>query len=585
MKNKIGYLVTFITLSSILAITFGFIMNEPKESIIKTKANEDIYNLSIASPNQSEGVYTALTANGNDIEFAYSGYLSYSNWWGRLSNNGSLSNSTKISGLKSITVNIATTSLDLKIEYGWTNETYVQEGIINSSNTTYYFNNDSPSFFKISNTSGKIASITSISLTYSCSETTIPDQYKVLYTLSNNDTYSVSGFVAGIQNATIPEYHKGLPVVSIDNRAFNQCTSLQSVTISEGITTIGDYAFYGCSNLTTISIPNSINRVGNNAFLNCSKLSYNSYNYCSYLGNSTKPYLVLVSGSKTRASVPIHWNCAVIYSGAFRGSSLTSVDIPGSVKYIGEYAYYQSPSVRSVTVPFLGDGTSSYTNFGYIFGAGIVQSDQSKYVPDTLLFVTISDGIDTIKNSAFADCNHIRTINIPGSVHTIESDAFLRCTALTTMVVPTSVNRIEFGAFRYCTALERITLPYIGETSPEEYNYNNYLGYIFGVELSASSGLSNILQYVATNLRNVIVDQGCTALPTRAFYYCSGLTSITIPSSMKTIVDGAFYRCSSVTTLIYKGTVAQWNKVTKENNWNEGCNITTVQCSNGSVSV
>lgn len=584
MNKRIGNLVTFIALSSALAITFGFILNEPNESIIKTNANEDIYNLSIASPDQSEGVYTALTTNGNDIDFAYSGHASLSNKWGSLANNGYLSNTTKISGLKSITVNITTTSLDLKIEYGWTSGTYVQEGTINSSNRTYYFNNDYPSFFKISNTSGKTASITSISLTYSCSETMLPDQYKVLYTLSNN-TYSVSGFVSGIQNATIPEYHKGLPVVAIDNRAFNECSTLQTVIISEGITSIGNYAFYRCTNLTTISIPNSISFVGDNAFLSCSRLSYNSYSNCSYLGNSTKPYLVLVSGSKSKTSVTIHSNCVVIYDGAFRASSLTSVDIPSSVKYIGEYAYYESSSITSVIVPFLGDGTSSYTNFGYIFGAGIVQSDQSKYVPESLETVTIRSGIDTIKNSAFADCNHIQTVNIPSSVHTIESDAFLRCSALTTMVVPTSVNEIGFGAFRYCTALETITLPYIGETSPEEYNYNNYLGYIFGVELSAGGGLSNILQYVATDLRNVIVSHGCTALPTRAFYYCSALASITIPSSLTTIANDAFYQCSSVTTLIYTGTVSQWNSITKEKYWKEGCNITTVQCNNGSVSV
>ena len=47
----------------------------------------------------------------------------------------------------------------------------------------------------------------------------------------------------------------------------------ESVTIGNGVTSIGDYAFYNCSSLTSVTIPDSVTSIGSSAFSGCSNLT------------------------------------------------------------------------------------------------------------------------------------------------------------------------------------------------------------------------------------------------------------------------------------------------------------------------
>ena len=101
-------------------------------------------------------------------------------------------------------------------------------------------------------------------------------------------------------------------VVGIGDNAFEDCSSLTSVTIPNSVTSIGKSVFYYCKNLKSVTIPNSVTSIGDSAFVCCSALT----------------------------SVAIPTSVTSIGWGAFRDcSSLTSVTIPNSVTSIGGDAF------------------------------------------------------------------------------------------------------------------------------------------------------------------------------------------------------------------------------------------------------
>ena len=53
-----------------------------------------------------------------------------------------------------------------------------------------------------------------------------------------------------------------------------------------------------------------------------------------------------------------------------------------------------------------------------------------------------------------------------------------------------------------------------------------------------------------------------TSIGESAFYYCSGLTSVTIPNSVTSIDNYAFEECSGLTSVYYTGDVAGWCGIT-----------------------
>ncbi len=156
-------------------------------------------------------------------------------------------------------------------------------------------------------------------------------------------------------------------VTDIGNSAFEDCTSLTSVTILHGVTSIGDIAFAGCTSLTNVTIPNSVTNIGNSAFANTSL-----------------------------TSVTIPSSVTSIGTGAFSAChSLTSVIIPNSITSIGYEAFLDCTSLTSVY--FTGNAPSP-TNDSTVFGGyPYVPNDHATvyYLPGASGWGAMFDGLPT----------------------------------------------------------------------------------------------------------------------------------------------------------------------------------------------
>ena len=82
-----------------------------------------------------------------------------------------------------------------------------------------------------------------------------------------------SGVYNYVANITTVNFAEGSVCTSIGDSAFDDCSSLTSITIPDSVTSIGIYAFQRCSGLSSIIIGKGVTNIGNQAFFGCSSLT------------------------------------------------------------------------------------------------------------------------------------------------------------------------------------------------------------------------------------------------------------------------------------------------------------------------
>ncbi len=216
------------------------------------------------------------------------------------------------------------------------------------------------------------------------------------------------------------------------------CSSLTSITIPEGVTSIGNNAFDGCSSLTNITIPESVTSIGFNPFKGTAWLN-NQPDGVVYLDN----WLITYKGTMPEcSSIEIKEGTKGIVGQAFLGcSSLTDITIPKGVISIGPGGFFYCNNLSNLTIP---EGVTSIEDYTF--------SNCS-----SLTNITIPKSVTNIGYSAFSHCSSLTNITIP-NVTSIGREAFYNCSSLTNITIQ-NVTSIRRETFYNCRSLTNITIP------------------------------------------------------------------------------------------------------------------------------
>jgi len=343
---------------------------------------------------------------------------------------------------------------------------------------------------------------------------------------------------------TIPASLGGKPVTKIGPFAFTECSGMTSVLIPNGVTSIASYAFYDCSGLTTVPIPSSVTIVGGYAFVDC--------------------------------------------------TGLVSATIPCSVTTIGNYTFKGCTSLVHAVLPASFETATNIDKIllgcpVYAFG-NVEYRDVNVEVAGGIAWAfTVSGGKATVGGGAYdwaIPANTVGAIAIPSKlggypVTAIRKYAFCACESLTGVTIPSRVTRIGDFAFNGCTRLEYAVLPASFETATNidkvfqdcpvyskyhvEYRDVNVKvvdgiawAYTVSDGKATVGGGANGWAIPTDTVGDIVIPSTLggypvTAIESHAFWWCGGLTSVTIPSSVTSIGSFTFYFCSELMSVTYLG--------------------------------
>ncbi len=310
------------------------------------------------------------------------------------------------------------------------------------------------------------------------------------------------------------------------NYSFRDYTTLTSMSLPDGITSIGNYAFYALPELASIILPDSLQSIGESAFYHCSSLTSitlpdgitsigaDAFQLCTSLASVNLPASLTSIGKASFyhtkiSSISVPEGITSIESVFGQCHDLTSITLPASLTSIGRMTFYECSSLTSITLP------AGLTSLG----------ERAFYGCSSLTSIDIPDGITSIEQMTFERCRLLASITLPDGITSIGEGAFRSCAALESITLPDGITSIGNNAFASCIALESITLPH-------------------GLVTLGAGAFDT-----CRSLLSITIPDNITSIGANTFSNCWALTSVTLPDGITSIGSSAFGSCRSLTTI------------------------------------
>lgn len=189
----------------------------------------------------------------------------------------------------------------------------------------------------------------------------------------------------------------------LEDWAFAYSKELRSISVGEGVTSIGSKAFYDCTRLNTVELNPSVKTIDYDAFYSCP------------VEHVTLPIELLVHIDKKWLKSAIINDGVEIYAGAFADCKhLTRVNIDAQITSISNNAFNACVALEEITLP---------------------------------------ESLITLGDKVFKNCSVLKEIKLPKNLKSIGSSAFEYCSELSAIYIPLGVTDVGYFAFLNCPSL------------------------------------------------------------------------------------------------------------------------------------
>lgn len=273
--------------------------------------------------------------------------------------------------------------------------------------------------------------------------------------------------------------------------------------------------------------------------------------------------------------IPVELPDTLKYIGtsAFAYSSAGTVKFPTSPLFdsIPNYCFYKCTNLSSAVIP---QGIKNIMKSSFYFCESLTTLE----LPDTveyigmyaffrckaLSYVSFSDNIHTIDSRAFYQCEKLTSVDLPSKLTTIGMRAFYMCESLSNIEFGDNIETIGDYAFSGCKGVESVVLP-DSVKSIGNYAFYNCLN---NAEIVLNDGLESIGKWAFCNngaVTSVVIPQSVTYVGEYAFRKCVSLKNILVRGSLDVLSRNAFYYSNAVTVYIEGNAAGE--------NWHPSWNI------------
>ncbi len=321
-------------------------------------------------------------------------------------------------------------------------------------------------------------------------QTVFPDSYSIVKDceiLHSDDNYSICGNAflncSGLSSLTLPE---GLS--TIGRSAFQGCIGLTSLTLPEGLSTIETSTFQGCTGLTSLTLPEGLSTIGTSAFQGCTSL----------------------------ASLTLPEGLSTIGRSAFQDcTNIEEASFPGSLQFIGTNSFYRCTRLRRINIPSLENWIS-------------IQYADAASAP----FYSSREG------HLYISGTEIKVAVLPQSITDLGQYTFYYCTGIEELTLPSGLANVHSNAFYGCKSLKKANIATLA----------SWMGITFENQGAApfnASGEGHLF-VGGKELKEPLIQEEITAFSDYAFHNCTGFTKMTLeptvpPSLGSRALDGT--RC------------------------------------------